>query len=75
MKLKTNCPEFYNDISETVRAFMEMPIIELAQENADIIVEQQEKRVIMFKIPAAAIAIPTGWKNRYKRWPCSWHYC
>lgn len=43
MKLKTNCPEFYNDISETVRAFMEMPIIELAEENADIIVEQQEK--------------------------------
>ena len=24
-----------------------------------------EKRVIMFKIPAAAIAMPTGWKNRY----------
>lgn len=43
MKLKTNCPEFYNDISETVRAFMEMPIIELAEENADIIVMQQEK--------------------------------
>ena len=43
MKLKTNCPEFYNDISETIRAFMEMPMIELAEENADITVEQQEK--------------------------------
>lgn len=27
--------------------------------------EGQKKRVIMFKIPAAATAIPTGWKNRY----------
>lgn len=29
------------------------------------IVNNEEKRVVMFKIPAAAIAIPTGWKNRY----------
>lgn len=29
------------------------------------IVDNEEKRVVMFKIPAAAIAIPTGWKNRY----------
>ncbi len=42
MKLKTNCPEFYNDISETVRAFMEMPVIELSDENEDISVLQQE---------------------------------
>ena len=48
MKLKTNCPEFYNDISETVRAFMEMPIIELAEEDADIIVEQEENNGQIF---------------------------
>lgn len=29
------------------------------------VVEGNEKRILMFKIPAAAIAIPTGWKNRY----------
>ena len=28
-------------------------------------VDSQSKRVVMFKIPAAATAIPTGWKNRY----------
>ena len=45
---------------ETTGAITFMDIIELHP-----IVEQQEKRVLMFKIPAAAIAIPTGWKNRY----------
>lgn len=29
------------------------------------IVDGEEKRVIMFKIPAAATAIPTGWNNHY----------
>lgn len=29
------------------------------------IVDGQKKRVIMFKIPAAVTAMPTGWKNRY----------
>ena len=29
------------------------------------IVDEQQKRVIMFKIPAAITAMPTGWKNRY----------
>ena len=28
-------------------------------------VNDQAKRVIMFQIPAAAIGIPTGWKNQY----------
>lgn len=31
MKLATNVPEFYNDISETIRAFCEVDIIELSQ--------------------------------------------
>ena len=42
MKLKTNCPEFYNDISETIRAFLEMPVIELTEEVGDITVFQEE---------------------------------
>lgn len=28
-------------------------------------IEGHAKRVVMFKIPAAATAMPTGWKNRY----------
>lgn len=28
-------------------------------------IDGQTKRVVMFKIPAAVTAIPTGWKNRY----------
>jgi len=28
-------------------------------------VDGKQKRVVMFKIPAAVTAIPTGWKNRY----------
>lgn len=46
--------------NETTGAITFMDIIELHP-----IVNQREKRVVMFKIPAAAIAIPTGWKNRY----------
>lgn len=37
-----------------------MDIFELYPE-----VNGKQERVIMFKIPAAATAIPTGWKNRY----------
>lgn len=29
------------------------------------IVDGEKKRVVMFKIPAAITAMPTGWKNRY----------
>ena len=29
------------------------------------IVDEQEKRVILFQIPAAAVGIPTGWKDHY----------
>lgn len=29
------------------------------------VVDDQKKRVIMFKVPAAITAMPTGWKNRY----------
>ncbi|MBE7091800.1 MAG: coproporphyrinogen dehydrogenase HemZ [Clostridiales bacterium] len=44
MKLKTNCPEFYNDISESIRAFLEVPVIELTEtDDFDInIIETQE---------------------------------
>ena len=45
---------------ETTGAITFMDILELHP-----MVEGQEYRVLMFKIPAAAIAIPTGWKNRY----------
>lgn len=29
------------------------------------VVNGEEKRVLMFKVPAAVVGIPTGWKNRY----------
>lgn len=45
---------------ETTGAITFMDILELHP-----VVEGKEYRVLMFKIPAAAIAIPTGWKNRY----------
>lgn len=45
---------------ETTGAITFMDILELHP-----VVEGEEYRVLMFKIPAAAIAIPTGWKNRY----------
>ncbi len=38
MKLKSNCSEFYNDISESIRAFEEVDRIEETEENADITV-------------------------------------
>ncbi len=45
---------------ETTGAITFMDILELHP-----VVDGKELRVLMFKIPAAAIAIPTGWKNRY----------
>ena len=45
---------------ETTGAITFMDILELHP-----VVDGKEYRVLMFKIPAAAIAIPTGWKNRY----------
>lgn len=45
---------------ETTGAITFMDILELHP-----VVGGKEYRVLMFKIPAAAIAIPTGWKNRY----------
>lgn len=45
---------------ETTGAITFMDIFELHP-----VVDGKELRVLMFKIPAAAIAIPTGWKNRY----------
>ncbi len=42
MKLKTNCPEFYNDISESIRAFLEVPSIELSETDYDISVMETE---------------------------------
>lgn len=43
MKLKTNCPEFYNDISESIRAFLEVPVIELTEtDDFDISVTEFE---------------------------------
>lgn len=45
---------------ETTGAITFMDIFELHP-----VVDGMEQRVLMFKIPAAAIAIPTGWKNRF----------
>ena len=38
MKLKTNVKEFYNDISETVRAFFEVDTVELTDEDGELTV-------------------------------------
>ncbi len=45
---------------ETTGAITFMDIYELHP-----LVDGESKRILMFKIPAAATAIPTGWKNRY----------
>ena len=43
MKLKTNCQEFYNDISESIRAFLEVQSIELTEnDDFDISVIEEE---------------------------------
>ena len=50
----------YDIAKETTGAITFMDIYELHP-----LIDGHVKRIIMFKIPAAAIAIPTGWKNRY----------
>lgn len=45
---------------ETTGAITFMDIYELHP-----LVDGKVKRIVMFKIPAAATAIPTGWRNRY----------
>lgn len=57
----TTLEKLKHDIAkETTGAITFMDIFELHP-----VVEGKEYRVLMFKIPAAAVAIPTGWKNRY----------
>ncbi len=47
MKLKTNVPEFYNDISESIRAFMAVDVIELADEgDASLFESIEDNRII-----------------------------
>lgn len=50
----------YDIAKETTGAITFMDIHELHP-----LVDGQVKRVVMFKIPSAAVAIPTGWRNRY----------
>lgn len=57
----TQLEKLKHDIArETTGAISFMDILELHP-----IVDGKELRVLMFQIPAAAIAIPTGWKNHY----------
>jgi len=49
MKLKTNVPEFYNDISESIRAFMAVDVIELADEGEVSLFESIEDNRIIAK--------------------------
>lgn len=42
MKLECNCPEFYNDISESIRAFFPDKKIELVEDNGNICVFEHE---------------------------------
>ncbi len=50
MNLKTNCPEFYNDISETIRAFMEVDSINMTDDQWDIsVLESEENGIIKAK--------------------------
>ena len=43
MKLECNCPEFYNDISESIRAFFPNEKIELTENGGDITVFEEKK--------------------------------
>lgn len=49
MKLKTNVPEFYNDISESIRAFLEVDVIELSDEGEVSLFESVEDGKIIAK--------------------------
>ena len=56
-----NLEKFKYEIArDVIGAMTFVDIIELFP-----IVEGEEKRVLMFKIPAAAAGIPTSWKNNY----------
>lgn len=53
MKLKTNQPNFYNDISESIRAFIDEKQIELVDENEDlcvVLLEENGKVIANAKI-------------------------
>ncbi len=49
MKLTTNVPEFYNDISESIRAFIEVDVIELADDGDVTLFETTESDKIIAK--------------------------
>lgn len=49
MKLVTNVPEFYNDISESIRAFLEVDVIELADEGEVSLFESIKDNVVVAK--------------------------
>lgn len=61
MKLKTNCQEFYNDISESIRAFLEVQSIELTEnDDFDISVIEEE-----FDGQITAITVYNGFYGKY----------
>ena len=49
MKLTTNVPEFYNDISESIRAFYEVDLIELSEEGEVTLFEKIENGTLIAK--------------------------
>ena len=49
MKLTTNVPEFYNDISESIRAFLEVDVIELADDGEVTLVESENDGKVIAK--------------------------
>ncbi len=49
MKLTTNVPEFYNDISESIRAFYEVELIELSEDGEVTLYESVENDILIVK--------------------------
>ena len=49
MKLATNVPEFYNDISESIRAFCEVDVIELSENGEVSLFESIENNILVVK--------------------------
>ena len=47
MKLTTNVPEFYNDISESIRAFCEVDVIELSENGEVSLFESIENNTLI----------------------------
>lgn len=47
MKLTTNVPEFYNDISESIRAFCEVDVIELSENGEVTLFEKVENGILI----------------------------